>query len=264
MVSAADIEIFSRVPSDQLEQVEALFSARSFEKGTEILVEGKPVDGLYLIVDGAVDVHITGYTGVVTTLSSGNSFGEMSLFKDDDVASATISVASEVAEVLFCARPALMELLKENSAVSEGFYHGSALMLANRLRTTNEKIGGEIASSLRQAMELVEDIASKDKLGLAQHEIQDAGSSIIYGMTGVLRTLLAMKQSGTDVPHDEISELADTAKDLYYSEFQVFERIHQQLLSLGQLLENVRRTLNQENPVQIADDDRPLQQSDED
>ena len=157
-----------------------------------------------------------------------------------------------------------MELLEKNAAISQGFYHGSALMLANRLRTTNEKIGGEIANSLRQAMNMVEDIASKDKLGVTQTEVQDAGSSIIYGMTGVLRSLMSMKQSGEDVPHDEIAELADTAKDLYYSEFQVFDRIHQQLQMLGQFLENVRRILNQEAPIDIPGDSQILKKHSKD
>jgi hypothetical protein len=144
-----------------------------------------------------------------------------------------------------------MALLAEDSRISEGFYHGSALMLADRLRTTNEKIGGEIATSLQLAMEMVDDIGGQEKLGQTQSEVQDAGTSIIYGMTGVLQSLMTMKQSGADVPHDEISELADTAKDLYYSEFQVFERIHKQLQLLGQLLDNVRRILNQEQPADL-------------
>ena len=147
-----------------------------------------------------------------------------------------------------------MDLLEKNPQISKGFYHTSALMLADRLRTTNAKIGGEIASSLRLAMDMVEDIASQEKLGQTQSEVQDAGSSIIYGMTGVLRSLMSMKASGGDIPHDEIADLADTAKDLYYSEFQVFDRIHQQLQLLGQLLENVRRILNQEEPMQIEGD----------
>ena len=245
-----NIEIFAALEGDRLKAVEALFTPKQFGQGVEVITFGESVDGLYLVTGGDVEVFIPGYEGVLAVLSEGNSFGELSLFHPDELASATVKVASESADFLFCQREALAEALQADAGLAAGFYHGSALMMASRLKSTNKKISGEIAQSINTAMELVEEIASSRKLGVAQQEISTAGSSIVSGMTDIVKKLLVMKQSEELIDPKDIAKLADSAKEIYYSEFQVFDRVAQQLHLLGQHLDNVKRILNQ----QEADD----------
>jgi hypothetical protein len=56
------------------------------------------------------------------------------------------------------------------------------------------------------------------------------------------------------VSPEDIGELADRAKKIYYSEFQVFEKVHTQLQVLGSHLENVTRILNQQETVEVEGD----------
>ena len=101
------IEIFSEVEEDKLGQIESLFITQSFEKGNKVTRFGESVDGLYLLDKGEVEVSIPGFEGVLATLKQGSSFGELSLFNPEDVASATVTVSSDTAELLFCPRDAL-------------------------------------------------------------------------------------------------------------------------------------------------------------
>lgn len=249
-----DIEIFSMIDDSGIEAVRALFESRSFPRGAMVLQYGEAVDGLYLLESGEVAVSIPGFEGVLATLGEGSSFGELSLFNADDKASATVKVSSESAQVEFCPRKALMEMLAGNQSLAAGFYHGSALLVANRLRTTNQKISGEIAKSIRMARLLIEEISTSGNLGLAQQELQDAGSHIVSSMTDILKRLLVMKQSGESVSHEDIARLADRARDIYYSEFQVFEKVHKELKILGQHLDNVTRVLSQQEILEVEDD----------
>ena len=123
-------------------------------------------------------------------------------------------------------------------------------MVADRLRTTNQKISGEIAKSIKMASALIQEISTSGNLGMTQQELQDAGSHIVSGMTDILKKLLVMKQSGEAVSHEDISRLADRAKEIYYSEFQVFENVHKQLKVLGQHLDNVSRVLSQQEMLE--------------
>lgn len=249
-----DIEIFSQIHESRASVIQGLFSPVRFEQGTVIIEYAKPVDGLYVLESGEVSITIPGFSGVLATLGEGKSFGELSLFNADDAASATVTVATASAQLNFCPRAELVKALSEDELLAAGFYHGSALLVAERLRTTNQKISGEIAKSMKMAGSLIEEISTSGNLGFTQQAIQEAGTNIVTGMTDILKKLLMMKQSGEAVSHEGIAELADSAKEIYYSEFQVFEKVHTQLQTLGNHLDNVTRILSQQEVLEVEED----------
>jgi len=254
MQDLKSMEIFSKIDDSGLEKVRSLFSSEPQQQGTPIIRHGEPVGGLYIVEEGEVAVSLPGFEGVLATLGAGKSFGELSLFNDADTASATVTVSSATAVLSFCSRNTLNQALSEDLALATGFYYGSALLVADRLRSTNLKISGEIAKSMRMARTLIEEISTSGNLGFAQQQIETAGTNIVSGMTDILKQLLVMKQSGEDIPHTEITELADMAKNIYYSEFQVFEKVHEQLKILGQHLDNVNRILTQQEVLDVEED----------
>ncbi len=249
-----EIEIFSYVHESKQDKLEALFSAQSYKQGAIIIEHGQPVNGLYLIEKGQVEVSLPGFEGVLAILEEGRSFGEMSLFNDENLASATVSVKSQTAEMLFCPRDSLANALSEDQLLAAGFYRGSAQMMTDRLRTTNNKISGEISKSIKMAGSLINEVSSSGTLGFAQEEVLAAGSTIVSGMTQILKSLLVMKQSGESVSPEDIALLADNAKEIYYSEFQVFEKVNNQLKVLGQHLDNVTRILSQQDVLAVEED----------
>lgn len=249
-----DIALFSMIDESCVATVQALFESREYKKGTCILEYDRPVDGLYLLERGEVGVTIPELEGELATLGEGSSFGELTLFNAIDRASATVKVSSDVAQVEFCPRQALMEALKVHPLLAAGFYHGSALLISARLRTTNEKISGEIAKSIKMAKTLLVEVSASGHLGHAQQELHDAGTHIVSTMTGIVKSLLVMKQSGEQIDHEDISHLADSAKEIYYSDFHVFGNVHKQLQILGQHLDNVMRLLSQQEIVEVEDD----------
>ena len=101
-VHIQDIEIFSQVEEGLRDRIEALFLSETYQEGENVTIFGEPVQGLYLLDTGQVQVSIPGYEGILATLEAGASFGELSLFNENDVASATVTVSSESADLLFC------------------------------------------------------------------------------------------------------------------------------------------------------------------
>jgi signal-transduction protein with cAMP-binding, CBS, and nucleotidyltransferase domain len=250
----SDIEIFSQIVDSRRGMISALFSTQEHSQGTLLIRYGEAVDGLYLLEDGEVTVSIPGFQGVLATLHKGSSFGELSLFNASDLASATVTVSASTARLSFCPRKAMVAALAEDELLAAGFYHGSAILVAERLRTTNQKISGEISKSIKTASALIEEISTSGNLGFAQQEIQSAGSQIVSGMTEILKRLLVMKASGEAIPSVDIGALTDRAKSIYYSEFQVFERVQTQLQVLGAHLENVTRILNHQETKEVEGD----------
>ncbi|MBL6690616.1 MAG: cyclic nucleotide-binding domain-containing protein [Pseudomonadales bacterium] len=249
-----DIEIFAEVDESLRSKVEALFVDESFDHGENITEYGKPVNGLYLLEKGEVTVSIPGYEGILATLTDGASFGELSLFNPEDVASATVTVSSDSADLLFCPRDALTLALQVDAKLAAGFYRGSTILVADRLKNTNQKISGEISKSIQMARDLIEDISSAGELGSAQAQFENAGSAIVTSMTNIVKRLLVLKGKNRDVTHKEITQIADQAKEIYYSDFAVFEKVNKQLKTLGQHLDNVNRVLSNQDLVEVDED----------
>ncbi len=249
-----DIEIFAEVKPALRKKIEALFETRYFSEKETITIFGEPVAGLYLLDKGQVDISIPGFDGVLTTLTEGASFGELSLFRPDDVASATVTVSTESAEVLFCPRDALNLALQLDETLAAGFYRGATLLVSDRLRNTNQKISGEIAKSIRMARDLIEEISTAGGLSDTQEDFQSAGSAIISSMTSIVKQLLVLKESNREISKEEIAGVANQAKQIYYSEFSVFDKVNKRLKALGQHLENVNRVLSDQELKPVDED----------
>ena len=249
-----DIEIFSCIDDSRHGIVEALFKPLQIDRGKTILTCGEPVDGLYLLESGEVEITLPGFDGVLATLGQGNVFGEVSLFSPEDTASATVTVSSDAATLMFCPRSALTTVIESDELLAAGFFKGCTTLMAERLRSTNKKISGEISKSTQLASLLVEEISSSGNLDLVQEELESSGSNIVSGMTTILKRLLVMKQAGEPIDPAEIAALADKAKDIYYTDFAVFEKIQKQLGLLSQHLENINRVLRQQEALEFEGD----------
>ena len=248
------IEIFSQIEEGLRRQIEALFIKESYSRGDQVTRYGEPVDGLYLLDSGEVEVSIPGFEGVLAKLGEGQTFGEMSLFTPNEVASATVTVSSDTADMLFCPRDVLNLTLAVDEKLAAGFYRGSTLLMTSRLKSTNQKISDEITQSIQMARGLVDDISISGNLGMAQEDLETSGTVIVSGMTEIVKTLMVMKTSSKPIAPEEIAVLADKAREIYYSDFQVFERVNNWLKVLRQHLDNVTRILSQQETLEVEED----------
>ncbi len=133
------VELFSRIPGEELAQLAAIAQEVTFEKGELIIQEGEPGDSLYLIVEGEVMVHKLGQN--ITRLGQRESFGEMSLI-DNEPRSASITAISDTT-CLKIERDDFFDLMTENPEIAQGVIQ----VLSERLREADRKLS-ELAKQL--------------------------------------------------------------------------------------------------------------------
>lgn len=110
------------------------------EPGTILIHEGKSVDALYLLLDGALVVTISALEDrQIARLSSGDVVGEMS-FIDSRPPSATVRTL-EKSVVLAVERSLLSEKLQADVGFAARFYRALAILLSSRLRGTVRQLG---------------------------------------------------------------------------------------------------------------------------
>jgi CRP-like cAMP-binding protein len=104
--------------------------------GTTIIHQGKPVDSIFIVLDGQFLVH-TG-AAEIARLLSGEVLGEIS-FVDSRPPSASVKAAVD-SRVLAIKKDLLREKLGKDKHFASRFYLAVATFLADRLRVTTARL----------------------------------------------------------------------------------------------------------------------------
>jgi CRP-like cAMP-binding protein len=101
--------------------------------GTSIIQEGKPIESLFLIIDGLMVASMANVAGR-RSLRSGEILGEIS-FVDSRAPVATVT-AAEDSVVLAIPRAKLHEKIEQDVHFAARFYKAIAMFLSDRVRNT--------------------------------------------------------------------------------------------------------------------------------
>ncbi len=109
-------------------------------RGTVLIVEGRPIEVLYVLLDGQLSVTLAALANQeIARLGSGEILGELS-FLDSRPPTATVQ-AIEEATVLCIPRDRLTRKLREDTAFAARFYRALGVFLAARLRRSQQRLG---------------------------------------------------------------------------------------------------------------------------
>ncbi|MCB2212020.1 cyclic nucleotide-binding domain-containing protein [bacterium] len=117
-----------------------LFHDRKYEHGEAIFEKGMPGLGMYVILDGEVDIigNDDDDSPTLAHLLPGDFFGEMAVIQEG-VRNAT-AVAATDCELIGIFRPQLRELLHDRPRLGTLLYERLARVLADRLRRADEML----------------------------------------------------------------------------------------------------------------------------
>jgi CRP-like cAMP-binding protein len=158
--------LFSNLSKKELRFVENIVHERHYRSGEPVFKQGEIGVGMYIIVKGSVDITVadidpTGkiptQTILVTRLTAGDFFGEISLVEENGRRSAT-AIAAENTIVVGFFKPDLMEILERNPATGVKIVYRLAEVLGRRLKETTDKI-----SQLRSEIKLLAELQEKHR-----------------------------------------------------------------------------------------------------
>ncbi|MGR3179644.1 MAG: Crp/Fnr family transcriptional regulator [Candidatus Anammoxibacter sp.] len=132
------IPLFSSLDDKQLENVFNHGITKKFKKDEFVLRHREEGDAMYLIIKGSVKLTLFNEDGkilVLSTLSQGDFFGELSLL-DDKLRSCTVIVASDC-ELFILTRTLFFALIKESPAMTFSILKEMTV----RLRKASSKMG---------------------------------------------------------------------------------------------------------------------------
>lgn len=133
------IKVLAGLKQDQLQSFVSYMEVLSLETLAVAVKEGDRGDAMYLILEGEVRVRVIreGKESILSTLKSGDFFGEISLL-DEGPRSADV-VANERSTLLKISTASFAKLRREAPALAEPFIHALSQILVGRLRILNKR-----------------------------------------------------------------------------------------------------------------------------
>jgi CRP/FNR family cyclic AMP-dependent transcriptional regulator len=133
------VPLFSGLSADELARFAEVTREREYPKNSVILFEDDPGDALYVVSEGQVKVVLIGEDGrevILSVLTDGDFFGEMSLI-DDEPRSAHV-IAMRDSRLLVLRRDDFQQQIQQHPSVALTVLK----VLVQRLRQADAKIGG--------------------------------------------------------------------------------------------------------------------------
>ena len=134
--------IFQGLNQAQVQSIVRIGVAKQFANGRVIFKKGDRNEELYLIVKGKVRITreypLGGYE-TLAELEEGQAFGEMAVFGDEVVRSATARAAAEC-DLLILKREPFRQLLQNDRELANTILWNVLKQVSGRLRTTNDKV----------------------------------------------------------------------------------------------------------------------------
>ncbi|UCE25033.1 MAG: cyclic nucleotide-binding domain-containing protein [Candidatus Zixiibacteriota bacterium] len=137
-----NVEVFAGVPSEQLAFLASIAGELTCMKGDTVYRAHEPSDALYLVLDGAVKLHIDDRE--ITTAGAREAFGTWALF--DDEPRVTSATAVEDTRLLRIDREDFVDLLADHVQITQAILK----TMVSRLRNLVDRVGIERESPERQ------------------------------------------------------------------------------------------------------------------
>lgn len=131
------VPLFSGLTDSQVERLAAGSVRRNFPRGRTIVAEGEPSQSLYILLSGRAKVQRSDTEGkevILSVLTAGECFGEMSLI-DDAPRSASV-ITLESSDFMSIAKDSFKSVLVSSPEISLRIMKG----LVKRLREADKKI----------------------------------------------------------------------------------------------------------------------------
>jgi CRP-like cAMP-binding protein len=138
MYAFVNSERFNALDAKDRDRLESLSKLDEFKAGHEILASGQPVEWLYLIASGGVDVRAKSHAGDVTLaqLGPGDVFGEVESFSELPEGVSHVARADTIVRAV--PRNPLVQELKAHRSLATGLLSVYCRSISEKVRATNE------------------------------------------------------------------------------------------------------------------------------
>lgn len=132
------IPVFDKLGKRELPHIERILHLRNYRPEERIFLQGDPGLGMYIIIEGDVEISSEPDRHLITKLRSGEFFGELSLLDDSPRTATAIALTS--CRILCLLQSDLYDLIERKPALGVKILIQLARTIGERLKRTNEHL----------------------------------------------------------------------------------------------------------------------------
>jgi len=133
-----NIPVFEGLSDKDLENIVRLTHERTYKKDENIFKKLAPAEGMYVILNGSIEINDPDSGNVFANLESGDFFGELALL-DEEPRSAS-ALATSPSRLIGFFRTDLLTLIERSPELGNKVLLNLARVLGERLRKTNQEL----------------------------------------------------------------------------------------------------------------------------
>ena len=133
-----NIPIFDNLRDNELNDVARLTHERTYKLDEHVFKKLAPAEGMYVIMNGAVEINDPDSGTTFASLESGDFFGELALL-DEEPRSAS-AVSTQPSTLIGFFRTDLLTLMKRSPELGNKILLNLSRVLGERLRRTNQEL----------------------------------------------------------------------------------------------------------------------------
>ncbi len=133
-----NIPIFENLSDKELEKIARLTHEREYKQDEHIFKKLAPAEGMYVILDGKIEINDPDTKNIYANLESGDFFGELALL-DDEPRSAS-AIAKKASRLIGFFRTDLLTLIERSPELGNRVLLNLSRVLGERLRKTNQEM----------------------------------------------------------------------------------------------------------------------------
>lgn len=130
--------IFQGLNKRELSKIEKMLHQRLFDKGERVFYQGDAGVGLYIIIDGKINIVYEPTGQVIAGLASGEIFGEIALINESPRSAS--AYADEKSKMMFFSQTDLNNLLEREPALGAKILMQLSRIIGERLMSSNVQI----------------------------------------------------------------------------------------------------------------------------
>jgi len=133
-----NIPIFENLTDSELNDVVRLTHERTYKLDEHVFKKLAPAEGMYVIMNGAVEINDPDSGTKFASLESGDFFGELALLDEEPRSASAVSIQPSTLIGFF--RTDLLTLMKRSPELGNKILLNLSRVLGERLRRTNQEL----------------------------------------------------------------------------------------------------------------------------
>ena len=133
-----EVPIFENLSNNELKNIAQLTHEREYKSSEYVFKKHAPAEGMYVILEGNVEIKDPESGKIFAKLHSGDFFGELALL-DEEPRSAT-AICNNPSRLIGFFRTDLLTLMKRSPDLGNKILLNLSRVLGERLRRTNQEL----------------------------------------------------------------------------------------------------------------------------